>query len=153
MSVVDIVYGFWCVFFSSRRRHTRCELVTGVQTCALPISCVFGVRPMQIEKRATAGVSANGRKLTGYVAKFDTPTTIGGGFTETTKRGALAASLARDRAILAIADPPPAPVLGRPKSGSLTLDRKSVGLGKSVSVSVYLGGCRFYETKKYKIKQ
>src|SRR3546814_11782737 len=25
------------VFFSSRRRHTRCALVTGVQTCALPI--------------------------------------------------------------------------------------------------------------------
>src|SRR3546814_5044817 len=23
--------------FSSRRRHTRCALVTGVQTCALPI--------------------------------------------------------------------------------------------------------------------
>src|SRR3546814_16807217 len=30
-------------FFSSRRRHTRCSLVTGVQTCALPIS--RGVRP------------------------------------------------------------------------------------------------------------
>src|SRR3546814_6753987 len=29
-----------CVLFfcSSRRRHTRCALVTGVQTCALPIS-------------------------------------------------------------------------------------------------------------------
>src|SRR3546814_1317624 len=27
-------------FFSSRRRHTRCALVTGVQTCALPISIV-----------------------------------------------------------------------------------------------------------------
>src|SRR3546814_19388820 len=33
----------WCgdalivFFFSSRRRHTRCALVTGVQTCALPI--------------------------------------------------------------------------------------------------------------------
>src|SRR3546814_3075571 len=28
----------WFVFFfSSRRRHTRCALVTGVQTCALPI--------------------------------------------------------------------------------------------------------------------
>src|SRR3546814_2605123 len=27
-------------FFSSRRRHTRCALVTGVQTCALPISTV-----------------------------------------------------------------------------------------------------------------
>src|SRR3546814_2278808 len=30
------------VFFSSRRRHTRCALVTGVQTCALPISPVVG---------------------------------------------------------------------------------------------------------------
>src|SRR3546814_19615734 len=29
------VCGFF--FFSSRRRHTRCALVTGVQTCALPI--------------------------------------------------------------------------------------------------------------------
>src|SRR3546814_8220153 len=28
-------------FFSSRRRHTRCALVTGVQTCALPISGGF----------------------------------------------------------------------------------------------------------------
>src|SRR3546814_2382116 len=30
-------------FFSSRRRHTRCALVTGVQTCALPI---FSYDPM-----------------------------------------------------------------------------------------------------------
>src|SRR3546814_12428572 len=29
-------------FFSSRRRHTRCALVTGVQTCALPISGQIG---------------------------------------------------------------------------------------------------------------
>src|SRR3546814_3536744 len=28
-------------FFSSRRRHTRCALVTGVQTCALPISDAY----------------------------------------------------------------------------------------------------------------
>src|SRR3546814_3417458 len=27
----------YTLFFSSRRRHTRCALVTGVQTCALPI--------------------------------------------------------------------------------------------------------------------
>src|SRR3546814_1977860 len=29
----------WCLVdvFSSRRRHTMCALVTGVQTCALPI--------------------------------------------------------------------------------------------------------------------
>src|SRR3546814_6628325 len=31
-------------FFSSRRRHTRCALVTGVQTCALPI-CAAARRP------------------------------------------------------------------------------------------------------------
>src|SRR3546814_8013779 len=30
-------YNWHVVFFSSRRRHTRCALVTGVQTCALPI--------------------------------------------------------------------------------------------------------------------
>src|SRR3546814_8317146 len=30
-------YVLICFFFSSRRRHTRCALVTGVQTCALPI--------------------------------------------------------------------------------------------------------------------
>src|SRR3546814_8799222 len=32
------VHCLLCFFFSSRRRHTRCALVTGVQTCALPIS-------------------------------------------------------------------------------------------------------------------
>src|SRR3546814_7102958 len=34
-----VLFLFVCFFFfSSRRRHTRCALVTGVQTCALPIS-------------------------------------------------------------------------------------------------------------------
>src|SRR3546814_9814941 len=33
----DFVYLYLFFFFSSRRRHTRCALVTGVQTCALPI--------------------------------------------------------------------------------------------------------------------
>src|SRR3546814_7078658 len=41
MDSVCMYYGCravgWCFFFSSRRRHTRCALVTGVQTCALPI--------------------------------------------------------------------------------------------------------------------
>src|SRR3546814_988481 len=32
--IIMVVY----FFFSSIRRHTRCALVTGVQTCALPIS-------------------------------------------------------------------------------------------------------------------
>src|SRR3546814_3494190 len=44
-------FTLYCVyfFFSSRRRHTRCALVTGVQTCALPIYTV----------RYAAGVTAN----------------------------------------------------------------------------------------------
>src|SRR3546814_9703648 len=34
ISLISVI----CVFLSSRRRHTRCALVTGVQTCALPNS-------------------------------------------------------------------------------------------------------------------
>src|SRR3546814_20547494 len=38
MKCADVSYCVYCCFFfSSRRRHTRCALVTGVQTCALPI--------------------------------------------------------------------------------------------------------------------
>src|SRR3546814_8490816 len=35
-----------CFFFSSRRRHTRCALVTGVQTCVLPICLMQAVSPV-----------------------------------------------------------------------------------------------------------
>src|SRR3546814_13688766 len=35
-------------FFSSRRRHTRCALVTGVQTCALPIVNAFQFGDQQL---------------------------------------------------------------------------------------------------------
>src|SRR3546814_5485770 len=38
-------------FFSSRRRHTRCALVTGVQTCALPISATFEI-PLLFDGKA-----------------------------------------------------------------------------------------------------
>src|SRR3546814_3767439 len=37
-----LYFVLFVVFFSSRRRHTRCALVTGVQTCALPISVLVG---------------------------------------------------------------------------------------------------------------
>src|SRR3546814_1255530 len=48
---IEVVVFFLCVycyivfFFSSRRRHTRCALVTGVQTCALPIYTRPGETP------------------------------------------------------------------------------------------------------------
>src|SRR3546814_20970952 len=43
-------------FFSSRRRHTRCALVTGVQTCALPIWPTGGRRQPRRYPREIAGV-------------------------------------------------------------------------------------------------
>src|SRR3546814_6978518 len=44
-------YYSWCmgnVLLSSRRRHTRCALVTGVQSCALPI---FGIKSLPFRFR------------------------------------------------------------------------------------------------------
>src|SRR3546814_4392297 len=40
-------------FFSSRRRHTRCALVTGVQTCALPISRRYSSSLERLKRRRT----------------------------------------------------------------------------------------------------
>src|SRR3546814_1679658 len=53
-------------FFSSRRRHTRCALVTGVQTCALPISGAgadrFPVFKLHLRDRV-AGIAVAGRAV------------------------------------------------------------------------------------------
>src|SRR3546814_6761903 len=46
---------FFSVVFSSSRRHTRCALVTGVQTCALPIC--------KAEMKRIAGRSGQGTGL------------------------------------------------------------------------------------------
>src|SRR3546814_10278304 len=49
-------------FFSSRRRHTSCALVTGVQTCALPICKLAGlhihfyVRTLELARTGDYGV-------------------------------------------------------------------------------------------------
>src|SRR3546814_10843742 len=55
--VVYVLYYFYPVcdcLFSSRRRHTRCALVTGVQTCALPIC--WGLCP-PVRRALTRGQS------------------------------------------------------------------------------------------------
>src|SRR3546814_6294284 len=57
------MYFFFC---ASRRRHTRCALVTGVQTCALPICLhemgLFDNMPLEVlngvEQRAALPVGA-----------------------------------------------------------------------------------------------
>src|SRR3546814_8678621 len=55
-------------FFSSRIRHTRCALVTGVQTCALPIwagSALVNV-PI-IQDQLAIGGSYSRRETPGYI--------------------------------------------------------------------------------------
>src|SRR3546814_8000223 len=52
-----------CVFLASRRRHTRCALVTAVQTCALPISLLGQSVIVENKPGANATIAAN------YVAK------------------------------------------------------------------------------------
>src|SRR3546814_2988367 len=41
MLLILLLFFFYYFLFSSRARHTRCALVTGGQTCALPISTYF----------------------------------------------------------------------------------------------------------------
>src|SRR3546814_7595448 len=58
LSVMVLCISIFCVlvfFFSSRRRHTRCALVTGVQTCALPI---FRLRLRRIAREDEAEADA-----------------------------------------------------------------------------------------------
>src|SRR3546814_9166345 len=45
-------------FFSSRRRHTRCALVTGVQTCALPIYYGYPRREFYAPERSDGTLRA-----------------------------------------------------------------------------------------------
>ena len=80
-----------------------------------------------MERRAAAGVTARGRTLEGYAARFGVPARIGG-FTERIAPGAFTATLASGRDVLALADHNPGAVLGRTKSGTLQLRQDGEGL-------------------------
>src|SRR3546814_8229355 len=54
-------------FFSSRRRHTRCALVTGVQTCALPIFEADRDCLMSQDRAVTLAVIIGAHGVTGEV--------------------------------------------------------------------------------------
>src|SRR3546814_7424564 len=58
-----VLFLLFSFFFSSRRRHTRCALVTGVQTCALPIfACVpKEARPAVAAASLSTGLAKNSR--------------------------------------------------------------------------------------------
>src|SRR3546814_3021055 len=97
--------------FSIRRRHTRCALVTGVQTCALPISA-------RIERLESTPRQAQQRQRQGGARDHATRLTSRSG-TTITLRGGLPSSA---RAILSLA------------SAAASISARSVPLG-SVSVS------------------
>lgn len=89
--------------------------------------------PSNLERRQAAELRASGRRLVGYVARFDTEARIGS-FRETIKPGAFRASLAAGADILALADHDPARVLGRTKSGTLALREDADGLAFELQV-------------------
>src|SRR3546814_19219380 len=112
-----------CLFFSSRRRHTRCALVTGVQTCALPIysCCILIYVP---------------------VPRWLPPCRacrIGQG-----RRQAYFRRIGRRQSDF------PCDALRRVIALDSSSDRKSVVSGKSVSVRVDLGGGRIVKKTKKK---
>src|SRR3546814_16924301 len=111
-------------FFSSRRRHTRCALVTGVQTCALPISSAAAAPSSPAERAASAFALSLAQTTIPHIRSPQGSArtwTLPLGFDQTPN----------DR------------------SG----DRKSVVSGKSVSVRVDLGGRRILKKKKKSSKQ
>src|SRR3546814_11115795 len=142
-------------FFSSRRRHTSCALVTGVQTCALPISreqieslgakAIFVEDVKGIEGEGTGGYAtemsdeykaAQAALVSGHIAKQDIVITT--------------ALIPGRPAPRLISDAQVAPM--RPGSVLVDLaveqggdveDRTSGVWGKGVAVRVNFGGCRF----------
>src|SRR3546814_13179220 len=111
---------------SSRRRHTRGALVTGVQTCALPIFVIGRnlLAPRELNHSHHEFPQAN--LVRAVVAKF--------GLVRAGSRRGLVPGflhLAAEGAALHLCE----------------VDRKSVVLGKSVSVRVDLGGRRIIKKK------
>src|SRR3546814_16706632 len=133
-------------FFSSRRRHTRCALVTGVQTCALPILVLcYVATATQLSRvaeylRATglftepdaSETMVRGWHVEGLAVRPDHRMVAHTGFLLTARRLAPGAV---------------PPEVKRRASTTSYGDRKSVVKGKSVSVSVDLAGRRII-TKK-----
>src|SRR3546814_11542521 len=142
------------VFFSSRRRHTRCALVTGVQTCALPISArrlqtIPGVGPLTalaVEAFAPPMESFScGRDFAAWLGLV--PRQFSSGGKERLGRTSKAGQ-ADIRRLLIIGAMSRLNWMGRKSiPDDSWLDRKSVGKGKSVSVRVDLGGRVFIKKK------
>src|SRR3546814_20585267 len=125
-----LVYSWFLVFFffSSRRRHTRCALVTGVQTCALPISRNPALEPVQPHD-LIAHADRRRDQSHPVAACRRGPYLDVEGEAATVRDGVCAQPFHRGERSLAIAD------------------RKSAGEGKSVEGRVETGGGRDIKKK------
>src|SRR3546814_12445633 len=109
-------------FVSSRRRHTRCALVTGVQTCALPIFTRWVAGAEAVPSRTVeAGIATLVPDAAEYVAGD-------------TARVLVVAPFSEGRGLLTIS----------------RADRKRVVWGQSVSVRVDLGGRRLIKKNQHR---
>jgi uncharacterized protein len=96
---------------------------------------------MSREVRSVVGIeireadSENGKKpkISGYAAKFDTPTVIGGAFIEKIAKGAFSESINSDTDVRALFNHDSNFVLGRQSNGTLTLREDDEGLFFEVS--------------------
>lgn len=86
-----------------------------------------------LEYRSTLEWRAQGRKLTGIAAPFNSPTDLGG-ISETIKPGAFSKSLASNKDVLALIDHDPSRLLGRTKSGTLRLSEDQRGLNFEIAI-------------------
>src|SRR3546814_12002576 len=127
-------------FFSSRRRHTRCALVTGVQTCALPIYAGHGdpsnvawlvvkePRDMLHRHMTLNGIAADNCRVARRQLARHTISRLYGGHVRAVLDSHIITRLSRDIR----------PSFAAAASG-IAIDRKSVVQGKRVSVSVDVG--------------
>src|SRR3546814_4111718 len=76
---------FIVFFCSSRRRHTRCALVTGVQTCALPI---YTALVIDVDPQATASQWAAWRQDAPPVVIDSAPPRLAAKIEQATGQGA-----------------------------------------------------------------
>src|SRR3546814_15191638 len=114
------------------RRHTRCALVTGVQTCALPIWAGLAAHDQPalalcFLEQLDVGALGAGEIGAAVEYRHDIALCLVGG----EAKGILYSRIAR--------------------TDDGDVDRKSGVWGKSVSVRVAPGGCRVHEKKKKNI--
>src|SRR3546814_6251452 len=123
-----------CVL-SSRRRHTRCALVTGVQTCALPISEGIPTRDMIAVKSYLADKNARliGPNCPGVITPGEAKVGImpgfvfkSGGVGIVSKSGTLTYEAADQVVKAGLGISTAVGIGGDPIIGTTTRDRKSV---------------------------